>query len=482
MKKILSLIFTVLLAVIVFNGCEDKTNLTAPSGPNPKSGSADFTRYVAIGNSITAGYQSGALFQSGQIYAYGNLIAQQTGTSFEMPLVSDPGVGGRMKVVSLNPFTIGYDPSSGVPLNLTYPAPYNNLGVPNAFVWDVLNATDSLHCWAAKLGQPDPLFNLILRGLGTQFSEAKLLHPTFVTLWIGNNDVLAYGSSGGLAPLTPNFDNLYNQVADSIASLGAGVVVATIPDITTIPYFTTVGPEMAMLIPWPIVNFITQSNKGLYYQQSTETAIGTGRMDSLALLTGKVLITLKGSSLASMIGDTTGTADHLYYGSSVPNLINTHHPFGMTPDNPWPNGLILDPTEIQNAQNATISFNNSIINAASREAGAHSTEGWGVVDIYTIFNQMRAHDFSGGTNVNGINFFTTYVTGGLFTLDGVHPTAQAQGIIANAFLTVINQKFGANYSMVNVATLPNSLVLAKKSALLNQYPYFEQGAFKHLLF
>jgi len=484
MKKILSLIFTVILAVIVFNGCEDKTSLTSPSSPNPKSGSADFTRYVAIGNSITAGYQSGALFQSGQIYAYGNLIAQQTGTSFQMPLISDPGIGGRMKVVSLSPFTIGYDASSGTPLNLTYPAPYNNLGVPGAFVWDVLNAKDSMSCWSAQGGVRDGFFNLILRGLGTQFSEAKLLHPTFVTLWIGNNDVLGYATSGGLSTLTPPtyFDNFYNQLADSIASLGAGVVVATIPDVTTIPYFTTVGPEMAMLIPWPLVNFVTQSNQGLFYQQSSETAIGTGRMDSLALLYGKVLITLKGSSFAGMIGDTTGTADHLYYGSNIPALINTHHPFGMSPYNPWPNGLILDPSEIQNAQQATVSYNSTISAAALREASSHAGEGWGVVDIYTIFNQMRAHDFTGGTNVNGINFFTTYVTGGLFTLDGVHPSAQAQGIIANAFLSVINQKFGANYSMVNVAALPNSLVLSKKSALLTQFPYFEEGAFKHLLF
>ncbi|MHB9014479.1 MAG: hypothetical protein ACYC49_19890, partial [Ignavibacteriaceae bacterium] len=106
MKKILNLIFTALLSVIIFAGCQDRTDLTAPSAQSPKSGTADFTRYVSIGNSITAGYQSGALFESGQLYAYGNLIAHQTGTSFAMPLISDPGIGGRMKVASINPFSI----------------------------------------------------------------------------------------------------------------------------------------------------------------------------------------------------------------------------------------------------------------------------------------------------------------------------------------------------------------------------------------
>ncbi|MHB1686010.1 MAG: SGNH/GDSL hydrolase family protein [Ignavibacteriaceae bacterium] len=481
MKKILNLILTVLFTVIVFTGCQDRTDLTPPSAPNPKSGSADFTRYVSIGNSITAGYQSGALFQSGQVYAYGNLIAQQTGTSFAMPLISDPGIGGRMKVASLNPFTISYDPSSGTPTNLTYPAPYNNMGIPGALVYDVLNATSSTTCASYVFGNPatrnpNPFFNIILRGKGSQFSQTKLLHPTFITIWIGANDVLGYATSGGFSPSsptpTPIFQFLYSQMADSIASLGAKVVVANIPDVTSIPFFTTVGPMMALKTPWSTLKLL--GVPGLVYQKHGET-IASGVADSTALLTGGVLLTLQGSSYASLIGKPTGQFYRDNHYPALPPGIDTTKPFGFHPQNPWPDALILDPSEIQTAQGSTQAFNATISAIAA-------AKGWGVVDIYSIFNQMRANDFTGGTMVNGIDFFTFYVKGGLFTLDGVHPSAQAQGIIANAFLTVINQKFSSNYPLINVATLPSSLILAKRSALLSQYPYFEQGSFKHLLF
>ena len=41
------------------------------------SGEADFTRYVAVGNSLTAGYMDGTVCRVGQTYSYPNLLAQQ---------------------------------------------------------------------------------------------------------------------------------------------------------------------------------------------------------------------------------------------------------------------------------------------------------------------------------------------------------------------------------------------------------------------
>ena len=107
-------------------------------------------------------------------------------------------------------------------------------------------------------GQPNPFFNLILRGIGTQFQQAKLLQPTMVACWIGNNDVLGYATNGGVPSALPTpaatFSSLYTQLGDSLASLGAKVVVVNIPDVTTIPFFTTVGPMFAQSAPGPISN------------------------------------------------------------------------------------------------------------------------------------------------------------------------------------------------------------------------------------
>ncbi|PKL87696.1 MAG: hypothetical protein CVV23_14125, partial [Ignavibacteriae bacterium HGW-Ignavibacteriae-2] len=184
----------------LLNGCEDRSDLTAPGKPN--TGDADFTRFVSIGNSLTQGEQSGSVFASGQEYSFGNLIANQVGTSFEQLLFTDPGTGGRIEASSINPFVTTINTTQGAPINLTYPAPFNNLGVKGAFISDVINARSAQTCYTAQFGSPNPLFDAVLRGSGTQLELAIAQNPTFVTLWIGNNDILAYATRGGLFPIT----------------------------------------------------------------------------------------------------------------------------------------------------------------------------------------------------------------------------------------------------------------------------------------
>jgi phospholipase/lecithinase/hemolysin len=458
MKKILSTIFILAFISVIITGCQDRSNLTAPTAQSPKSGNADFTRFVTIGNSITAGYQSSALFQSAQVWAYGNQIAKLVNTPFAMPLISDPGLGGRLVIHTLsNSPVIIAQPSSGVPLNLNYPAPYNNLGIPGAFVYDVLNAKDSLTCFSNVFGgKPNPLFNLILRGIGTQFQQTKLQHPTFVTCWIGNNDVLGYATSGGVSPSTPTpsatFGALYTQLGDSLASLGANVVVANIPDVTTVPFFTTVGPVFAMSAPWAY--FASKGLPGFCYAHHETGA--TGVADSAALASLHVLITLQGQGALAFIGDTTG-AYYIVNHITVPSGVNTHYPFGLVPYNPFPDQFVLDPSEIQTTTNATTAFNTVISNVAA-------AKGFGLVDIHAIFGNIFLQSvLHGGLNYSGVEFSAFFITGGIFSLDGVHPTSQGQGLIADEFLKVVNTKFNASYPMINLATIPGSIQFGKRN-------------------
>jgi hypothetical protein len=468
MEKILRNLLVIVIVTIV-TGCQDRSDI---SSPPPNSGSVDFTRYVAIGNSITAGYQSSALYQDAQRYAFGNLIAQQVNTSFAIPFISNPGLGGQLYVHSFS--STGADirqlPSTGVPLNLNYPAPYNNLGVPGAVLWDVLNAKSSTTCASYILSSsptPNPYFDLVLRpstGRGSQFQQARLLHPTFITLWIGNNDVLGYATSGGYAPSSPTdiiaFQALYNQLGDSIASLGAKVVVANIPDVTNIPFFTTVGPLMAMEIPWSTVKLL--GSPGLFYQKHGVTFPDqTTFTDSLHLATLQVLITLTGQSYASLIGIPTGKwySDNHYPG--LPAGIDTTKPFGLHPQNPWPDALILDPSEIQIAETATNAFNQTISSVAS-------AKGFGLVDINNVFKSIfLASITSGGGMYYGAELSTMFISGGLFSLDGVHPTSRGQGLLANEFLKVINTKFGSNFPLLNLGNMPGSITLGKRNLLSN---------------
>jgi hypothetical protein len=473
MKKFFNFILPVFAAVIILYGCQDRTDLT---GPSSKSGSADLSVYVSIGNSITAGYQSSALYQSAQVYSYGNLIAQQVNSGYAIPLISDPGIGGQIQVKSFNmatgTLTLTTLGSTGTPLNLAYGKAYNNLGIPGAVTYDVLHATSSA---TSAGGSSNPFFDLILRGKGSQFTQAKSLKPTFVTLWIGNNDVLGFATSGGTSPASPtdatSFDRLYIALGDSLATLGAKVVVANIPDVTAIPYFTTVGPVMAEGIPWAFLK--AAGAPGMFYQvHGNNTADATfAYADSAMLAGGTVLITLTGSTYASLLGQKTGQYYRDYH-IAIPLGIDTTQAFGFSPLNPWPDALILDPNEITTAKTATTSFNASIASVAN-------AKGFGLVDINSFFNSIALHGFY----ENGIGFSAAYFTGGLFSLDGVHPTSRGQAVIANEFLKVINSKFGASYSLVNVASIPASINLAKRSVFSKgNFPHFDPGSFKHLLY
>lgn len=465
-SKLIILIPLVFLSLILVS-CEDRTELTEPSSPN--LGTVNFTTFIAIGNSITAGYQSGSLFESAQIFSYPNLIAQQVGAEFIQPIISDPGTVGRMEIKSLNPFAITNNPNGGSLTNPSAPY-YNNLGVPGIVLADVMSATSMTNSFSKS-----PFIDLILRGKGTIYSQTKDIlgkKPTFITVWIGNNDVLGYATSGGVRPTSPTDPNvfgfLYSALADSLASLGAKVVVANIPDVTAIPFFTTVGPGVAQKLS-------SLGISGMYYQSHGQYAGSPIPVSALANYS--VLITLLGQNYAAFIGTPTGK---FYKDNNVDitpliagGILDTTKLFGLDPKNPWPDALILDASEITTAKNATSAYNNFI-------ATISNAKGFGLVDINTLFNQIRANDFTGGTTYDGIVFSTTYVTGGLFSLDAVHPTSRAHAIIANEFIKVINSKWNASIPLINVSTIPGSLILAKQYAIENLT--FDNGVFDRLMF
>jgi len=478
MKKILFafLIFTGL--VLFFSACEDYSDLTAPAPID--FGSADFTTFVAVGNSITAGYQSSSLYESAQIYSFGNLVANHVNTAYEQPLYSDPGTGGRLEIVSIEPFKSTTNPNAGSAINSTLARPYNNLGIPGALLFDVMNATNANNCASALFaGTPNPMFDLVLRNsalsIGTQFQQAAALDPTFITIWIANNDVLGYATSGGTSPCSPtdlnSFTALFNATANAFASLNAKVAVGNVFDVSTIAFFTTVGPQMAFNVPWGYLASL--GAPGIFYQKHGEI-VATGIADSVTLLTGGIYITLKGGSYAGLIGTPNGKFYRDYnLPASAP--IDTTKPFGVHPQNPWPDALTLDQDEITTVQSTVTAYNNVIKTAAD-------ANNFALADVNRVLKNIRANDFTGGTNINGITFKTTYVTGGLFSLDGVHPSNQAHGIIANEFIMAINSKFSAKIPLIDVATIPGSLVFAKMSLDKYGYPKFSRGAFDHLLF
>ncbi len=365
------------------------------------TGAANFTTYVAMGDSLTAGFSNGSILDKFQVNSYPALIYRQvkgTSTGFEQPLVSAPGLPGALRLTGLFPTMISPTPGTATLLNALLPRPYNNLAVPGASLHDLLTKTHSTSA-------TDPT-DLVLRGLGggtTQLQQALLLKPTFVTLWIGNNDALAAATSGiaieGVT-LTPpaQFDADIKAVTAAITAAGAKFAIGNIPDVTSIPFVTTVprflvNPKNNQLVldptghPIPLIgpNGPLQAGDFVLLTAAAELAVGRG--------------------IPQAVGGT---------------------------GQPLTNDVVLSAAEAATIKAHVAAYNASIASAAS-------TNGAALVDANAILTDVGAN----GLNIGGISFSSAFLTGGIFGYDGVHPTPLGYAYIANQFIDAINADFGA---------------------------------------
>src|SRR5260370_36420386 len=128
----------------------------------------------------------GRLIDLSQEHVYPSIIAGQAAVAdFEQPLVSPPGIPAILHLVGLFPPVIVPEPGQGHPENLNLPRLYNNLAVPGETVHSMITVSSDVPGTGHQ-----GLHDLILRGFGTQLAEVIGAQPTFVTLWIGNNEAL----------------------------------------------------------------------------------------------------------------------------------------------------------------------------------------------------------------------------------------------------------------------------------------------------
>ncbi|MCA0445410.1 MAG: hypothetical protein LCH54_04185 [Bacteroidetes bacterium] len=444
MKNMTKFAYLSTFGILAFAGCSDfedhKTDVN--------TGNADFSKYMAIGNSITAGYQSGALYEEAQRAGYTVLLAKSAGvTGFEIPTLSGEGTGGRLKwdgsfSASGSPVLVPVPAATPSEIllratNITLARPYNNMGVPGAvlvipntsalgnatdFFNVTVNSTSSDAVIApTALSRNNPLFALTLRTPGsTLWLTMKAYQPKVVSFWLGNNDVLGYATSGGVNPSAPTdasvFQTKYQQIADSISGLASQpkVVVATIPDVTSIPFFTTVNVSLVGKIP-----------SGKIYYSHSSGSVDSIYVDAATLASGKIynrgMITLIG---ASAIGNGSTTFA------------------GLAKAVPLGSQYVLDPAEIVIAKTAVAQFNGAI-------KGIAAAKGWAVADVSAEFTAVAA----GGANGKyymGQKVTAAFITGGLFSYDGVHPSNLGQALIANYFVNAINAKYGATLKQVEL--------------------------------
>ncbi|HEV3050085.1 MAG TPA: SGNH/GDSL hydrolase family protein, partial [Longimicrobium sp.] len=190
------LLGTVLLGACVGDGADI---LTVPATAN---GGTLFTRYVALGNSITAGYQSGGINDSLQQRAYPVLLAQRAGaTNFTYPSINNPGCP-RPFLAPLG--TTGRVGTADRCSRANNPRILNNVAVPGERILDLLRFPTSVN-----LGK----LHTLMVGERTQLRAMIESDPTFVSVWIGNNDALEASVSGVLGPQAAGADSTLTTLA-----------------------------------------------------------------------------------------------------------------------------------------------------------------------------------------------------------------------------------------------------------------------------
>ncbi|MBL4708304.1 MAG: G-D-S-L family lipolytic protein [Flavobacteriales bacterium] len=442
--------------------------------PSFSAGSADFAKTVAVGNSLTAGYQSGALSADGQINSLPAMIAGQMkqvgGGDFNQPILTgdlaSQGAGFSLALAGVGQVetrlalkgtvdclgTVSVGPVRKGPNYLGLAAlaadvsssTYNNQGVPGAKVTDL---DDPAYA--------NPYFSR-MRPLGkTMLTLATDLNATFFSLWIGNNDVLGYATTGGDDGVTgPNgltdaviFQTKYEAAVTALTANGAKGVVANIPNVTSIPYFTTV----------PIGTSITQAQAD---QLNTAYAPYNGGLDQVAMNPA-----LADEAAARKISFTAGVNTFVVSDPSLTDLSGSGLPsirqikagellVLTTPGDsikcamwgtakPIPGSYHLRADEIQKINAATDAYNATIKSAAQANGLAH-------VDANARLKELATT----GITIDGIAFSSALVTGGAFSLDGVHPATRGYAIIANDFISAINSTYSASIPKLSVGSYP----------------------------
>ncbi len=485
-KALVMLLALILVLAIVVVSCKKDEAAPVTVQPQISLGTANFSKYVAIGNSLTAGYQSGGVRARDEQYAYPNLLARHLSlTDFQQPKIKDPGIGPVKRLVSLTGPVI-VDDSSVAPvdptsnLNFSLNRAYNNLGVPGMLLAEAFDETPFLV--RAAPPRSNPFFYQVLRAdsLGKSIvAQARKLNPTFITLWLGNNDILGYATTGGVgaAPTDPAaFATSYGRLLDTLKNLSTtpGIVVGNIPDVYTVPFFTTVGPQIkALVLPR------LPAGAKLYFQAARNVNAQLPRDSTIFTETSQPLITLAGSAYVSLIGQPTGKwyrdlsvrigvplatlVSVVLPGTGGTTVIDTTKPFGVDRRNPWPNALTLDATEQATAASITSAYNSTISSlAAARNIG--------VVD----FNRFLRDINQNGVFVSNYGTFSTsFISGGMFSYDGVHPTSRGYVIVANEWIKAINQKFNATIPMIDVGAAPGIPIGKISSNAAGDYGSFD---------
>jgi lysophospholipase L1-like esterase len=402
------------LAVLLVGCVEDQ----AVNPPTATEGDL-FASYVAIGNSITAGFQSGGIDSTTQSQSYAVLLAGQMGTEFFVPWLNPPGcpapytnIFTQMRVGGTGGSDCGFRTAGSTGEFHT-----NLAAVPGASVIDVLTSFD-------PASDPNPLTTFLLGGR-SQVAVAREARPTFVTVWIGNNDVLGAILSptnpGDPALVTPvaTFAQRYTDLLDSLDAIGTvegGVLIGVVQ--------TALAPYLSQGRAW------AQFEADFDVLTTPLNALDVVNCLAFQPLGGgdtawvSVPFPVGGAALASAQAKLDSVDDGLLAaGSMTPAVIDCDSPAAVSV------------AEMVNLLTAVTGYNAAIENEAL-------DRGLVYLDPNVLLQQQLAEP-------GAILPFPTFTDqtspapfGTSISMDGIHPSASAHRLITDALIAAINAAYG----------------------------------------
>jgi lysophospholipase L1-like esterase len=391
-------------ASLALAACTD--SIAPPSAPSaraslqPLTAQDVFARYVALGTSNSQGVQSAGITAATQRAAWTAQLAAHAGVTFSLPLVQDPGCSPPLLpplaadmalVAAFGAFGAGGDLVSAVmttcmPLMAGIVPPTNNVAISGADVHDALTTTiASATLTSSRVGT---LYSRVLAPDQTQVTAMLAQQPTFVSVELAANDVLP-ASTGRIAAMTPYlaWESDFDQVIAAVRSTGARAVLVGLPNDAY--NFPSVRRAREFFNQWPYLLTLGISVSFNCYFSS-----------NALFLPGYLLTLLAKAPTTATCADVPGAVDY-----------------------------VLTPSDMS-AINARMAQINSHIQAKASENG------------YAYFALSALYDLpKPSLNLYNVLFSNTPF-GPNISLDGVHPTAQGQSILANAAVQSINARYG----------------------------------------
>ncbi len=407
--------------------CEPKIK-----SPIPSKGELDVSKVIFIGDGQMGGYMNDGLKNEGQKNSLANIIAVQFeligSNSANIPWVNSASIG--ISIAGLAPLHLGYKTDCQGNVSLS-PIRDASIGDVSSISQSCYNANNPFTVYGIpglrlnqftnpNLAGTNAFYNRMCASQTTSLLDALLAqNATFFQLYIGLEDVLDYAKSGGTNETLPSdlqFQQNYEQVVQNLTANGAKGVIATIPDVSQMPYFTT--------IPW---NGLTLDNSNVGTLNNIYNPLGF----YFQLGANPFLMV---DSSANMFAVRPIQSSELLLLSLPLDSVKCNQMGVLFPIR---DEFVLDAEELTFLRGKIESYNNFIRQMAQ------------TYNLALVNTDQFVSNLADGFTYNGVSMSAKFVSGGAYSLDGIYFNPRGNAHFANAFIKAINKKYQSTIPEVN---------------------------------